>query len=322
MAPNRPFPVDPVLTALAIGYRNPAYVFIADDVLPRVPVGGEKFKWVEYPLGEGFRAPDNRVGRTGRVNRVEFSGTEQTSEVYDYGLEAPIPISDIDEARRMREQGLGNFDPEQRAITGIEDYNQINREIRVARMIQDPANYPASQKLVLSGGDQFSDYDNSDPIGVFKECLESTLVFRPNQVTMGQATWSKISSHPKLVNAVKGNLTSEGMITKQQFMDLFELRKLNIGTAYMDAAAYGQAADVQRVWGTDVLFQFINPNTLPEQGSVTHGFTATYGSKIAGSWEDRNVGLGGGKVVRSGERVRELICAPGVSFLLQDAIAA
>ena len=322
MAPNRPFPVDPVLTALAIGYRNPAYAFIADDVLPRVQVFGERFSWTKYPLEEGFRVVDNRVGRTGRVPRVEFSGSREESAVHDYGLEAPVPISDINEAERMRTQGLGNFDPEQRAVTGIEDYNQINRELRVARIVQDPANYPSSQKLALSGGDQFSDYDNSDPIAVIKECLESTLVFRPNQVTMGQATWSKLSSHPKLVNAVKGNLTSEGMITKQQFVDLFELRKLNIGTAYMDAAKFGQAADVQRVWGADILFQFINPNTLPEQGSVTHGFTAVYGSKIAGSMVDQNVGLEGGKVVRSGERVRELIVAPGVSFLLQDAIAA
>ena len=36
---------------------------------------------------------------------------------------------------------------------------------------------------------------------------------------------------------------------------------------------------------------------------------------------DPNVGLEGGETVRSGERIKELIVAPGVSFLLQDVVA-
>ncbi len=33
----RPFPIDPKLTAIAIAYRNPDIVLIADSVLPRTP---------------------------------------------------------------------------------------------------------------------------------------------------------------------------------------------------------------------------------------------------------------------------------------------
>ncbi|NDW04066.1 capsid protein [Jiella pacifica] len=321
MAPNRPFPVDPILTGFAIGYRNPAYAFIADDVLPRTPVMGERFSWTEYPLEEGFRVVDNRVGRTGRVNRVEFTGTRRDSSVEDFGLEAPIPNSDIDAAEKMKAQGLGNFDPRQRAVMGIEDYNQINREIRVASLVQSPASYPTSQKMALSGTDQFSDYDNSDPIGVIKDVIDSTLVFRPNQVTMGHRDWTILSSHPKLINAVKGGLTTEGMITRQQFADLFELKKVLVGEAYMDAAKFGHAADIQRVWGGNMVFQFVNPSADVNAGTITHGFTATYGTKISGSMPDPNVGLEGGETVRSGERIKELIVAPGVSFLLQDVVA-
>lgn len=318
---SRPFPIHPVLTAFAIGYRNPAHLFICDEVLPRVPVMGERFSWVEHPLEEGFRAPDNRVGRTGQVNRVEFSGRERESAVEDYGLDAPVPQSDIDAAANQRRLGLGNFDPERRAVMGIEDYNQINREIRVARLVQDPASYPSDMKMALAGSDQFSDYDRSDPIGTIKYSLSSTLVYRPNQAAMGQEAWDILSSHPKLVNAVKGNLTSEGIITKQQFADLFGLRKVLVGEAYMDAAKFGQSGQIERVWGRDIVFQFINPNTIPEQGTITHGFTAVYGGKVAFSQFDKNIGLQGGQMVRSGERVKELICAPGVSFLLQDVVA-
>ena len=42
---------------------------------------------------------------------------------------------------------------------------------------------------------------------------------------------------------------------------------------------------------------------------------------MAASWEDRNIGLLGGKVVRVGERMKELVTAPDVGFLLQNVVA-
>ncbi|MBY6243858.1 capsid protein, partial [Methylosinus sp. Sm6] len=81
MAPSRPFVVNPVLTGIAIGYSNPDVALIADQVMPRVEVGGESFKWTEYPLAEAFTVPSTRVGRKGRVPEVEFSGTERDGSV-------------------------------------------------------------------------------------------------------------------------------------------------------------------------------------------------------------------------------------------------
>lgn len=74
---NRPFPVNAVLTAIAVGYRNTSAMRIADLVLPRQPVGAETFKWTEYPISEAFNVPDARVGRLGRVQQLTFSGTEK-----------------------------------------------------------------------------------------------------------------------------------------------------------------------------------------------------------------------------------------------------
>ena len=40
------FPVNPVLTAIAIAYRNRR--MIADDVLPRTDVGKQEFKYLQH----------------------------------------------------------------------------------------------------------------------------------------------------------------------------------------------------------------------------------------------------------------------------------
>jgi len=99
---NRPFPIDPTLTAIAIGYRNPAHVLIAKRALPPLPVLSETFKWNEYPLAEGFTVPDTKVGRKSRPNQVEFNVSEKDASVEDYGLDDPIPYSDIQAIRDPR----------------------------------------------------------------------------------------------------------------------------------------------------------------------------------------------------------------------------
>ena len=71
---NAPFPIQPELTAIAIGYRNTR--LIADAILPRIPVGTQEFKYLMYNLADGFTVPDTKVGRKGKVNEVECAVQE------------------------------------------------------------------------------------------------------------------------------------------------------------------------------------------------------------------------------------------------------
>lgn len=324
MAPNRPFVVDPVLTAIAIGYRNPAQSLIADLVLPRVPVGGEKFKWTVYNLAEAFNVPDARVGRRGRVQQLEFSGTQQNDAVDDYGLDAPIPNSDVDAAANARALGLSAYDPEAHATQMLTDTINNIREVRVAGIVQNAANYAGARQVTLSGTSQFSDYTNSDPIGVIKTGCESTLVYPPNTMVMGRAAWSKLSSHPKIVNAVKGNLTNAGIVTRQQVAELFAdqgITQVLVGDAFYNTAKPGQTATLARAWGKHISLIYVNPIAHPEAGGITFGLTATYGTKIAGRIEDKDIGLEGGFRIRSGERLKEVVVAQDVGYFIQNAVA-
>lgn len=320
---DRPFVTDAALTAIAIGYMNPANAYIADKVLPRTPVGSEKFKWTEYPLAEAFNVPDARVGRKGRVSQLEFGGSERTDSVEDYGFDSPIPYSDIEAARENRERGVSSFNPEAHATMMITDTLQNVREVRVAAMVHNPANYAAGRKVALAGGDQFSDYANSDPVGVIKQGMDSTLVVRPNCLTMGRGVWSKVASHPKIVNAVKGNLTGEGIVTIEQFTELFRgegITEVHVGDAWFNTAKPGQPTALSRAWGNHIALTHKNPIAMPEGGGVTFGYTAQLGTRIAGRIEDQDVGLQGGVRVRTGERLKELIVAADAGYLIQNAI--
>ena len=80
-----PFSEDPILTAVAIAYRNPDYSLIADRVLPRKPVMSRSFKYQEYPLEANFTVPDSRIGRRSNPKMIEIEGAEQTAGVEAYG---------------------------------------------------------------------------------------------------------------------------------------------------------------------------------------------------------------------------------------------
>lgn len=323
MAPLRPFVVDPVLTAISIGYRNPASFRIADQVLPRASVGAEKFKWTEYPLTEAFNVPDAKVGRRGRVQQLEFGGTEQTSEVEDFGLESPIPYSDIDAAAEARARNVSTFDPEGHAAMMLTDTLQNIREVRVAGIVHTAANYSVGRKVTLAGNSQLSDYANSDPIGVIKTGCEATLIFPPNTMVMGRAVWSKLSSHPKIVNAVKGNLTEEGIVTRAQLVEMFSeygISQILVGDAWYNTARPGQPVSLARAWGKHIALLHINPLATVSGGGITFGLTAEYGSRISGRIEDEDVGLQGGVRIRTGERVKELIVAKDVGYFVENAV--
>lgn len=324
MATSRPFVVDATLTAVAIGYKNGSAMRIADKVLPRLPVSNEKFKYTVYPIGEAFNTPDARVGRKGVVKQLEFTGTELTSDVIDYGLDSPIPQSDIDVATAARAEGRTVFDPEARATEMLTETIENIRELRVAQTVFALGTYAASRRITLSGTSQFSDYTNSDPIGVFAAGMDATLVYRPNTVVLGREVWTKLSSHPKIVNAVKGNVTNQGRITIDQLRELLSgdgITDVLVGDAWTNTAKQGQTTSLARAWGKHIALLYLNPLASVEQGGITFGFTAQFGDRIAGRIEDPDIGLQGGFRIRTGERVRELISAQDVGYFIQNAVA-
>ena len=255
---NAPFPIDPHLTAIAVAYRNSAY--IADEILPRVPVGKQEFKYDVYPIDETFRLPDTKVGRKGKPNEVDLTASEVTASTEDFGLEDPIPQADIDNAA-----------------------------------------------------------PGKNPLGVLIAGMDACLV-RPNRVVLGQEVWSKLRQHPKIVKAVLGNAGDSGIARASDLAQLLEVEQVLVGQSRLNTAKKGQAATLARVWGKHALLAHVN-KLAATQGSLTFGFTAQWGQRIAGTMEDKNIGLRGGQRARVGESVKELISAANAAYFVENAVA-
>jgi hypothetical protein len=315
-----PFTVQSRLTQIAMAVKPMG--MIADLICPRIQVPGEKFIYSKLTTAELFTVPDTKVGRTGRPNQVEFSGTDTTDSTEDYGLDAPVPNKDIRSA-----QGT-NYDPEGVAAEGVATLVELSREVRVATLFTTLTNYNSALRTTLSSTGQWSDYTNSDPATAIDDMLDLMLV-RPNFGWMGRAVWTKLRKHPKLVAAVLGKLgtgaalTASGKLERQAVADFFELDQLLVGETFTQTAKPGQTATYARAWGKDAGFARIDPNvrSVRNMGLPTFAFTAQWGERIGGTIQDADIGLEGGVKVRVGEHVKELISAVEVGCLFKDAVA-
>ncbi|MBB4287742.1 capsid protein [Roseospira goensis] len=303
---------DPVLTAIAIAYSNPARTLIADTVLPRAKVGALKFEWTSYPLGQSYTPQDTRVGRRSQVRTLEIGGTRESAYCEDFGIAVPLDADTIREAERV------GHDPRKQAAEVASNIILLDREKRAADTVFDADNYDASLKDVLSGTDQFSDA-NSDPYGVLMDMLNTCLV-RPTHLVFGQTAWMPIRRHPKLVQAVKGQPVTEGVISRAELAELLEIQQVVVGEGRVNINRPGQAVELAYLWGPHVAGLYLDPTASPEAGGMTWGLTAEFGTRVSGT-KPVDMGLRGGEYVRVGETVRELVIAKHAGFFLEDVVA-
>lgn len=313
---QNPFPVNPVLTAIAVGYVPPDANLIADMVMPRVSVGGQKFTYTRYNTSDSFTVPDTTVGRRSEPNKVYTGGTEETDNVVDQGLDAPIPSVDID-AWNAAPKAAGAIGPKEAAAALIARLILLGREIRVATLVQAAANYANSQ--ALSGTARWSDYANSNPKDDLMRALDMPLS-RPNTLVIGQAAWTVVRQHPKLVKSANRNSGDEGTITRQDLAELLEINTVLVGSSFVNTAKPGQSPDFVRVWGKNCALLNIS-SELARMQQPTWGWTAQWGDRIGYEIEDKKTGLRGSTTVRVGESVKEVVADPSSGYLFNNVVA-
>jgi len=310
MGAPAPFPIQPDLTAIALMYRNAR--MIADQVMPRVPVGKQDFKYLKHALADGFTVPDTKVGRRSPPNQVEFTATETSASTQDYALDDSVPNADIENAPP-------NYDPLGKATEFVTNLIELDREVRVATLTFDTNQYAAANKTTLSGTSQWSDFTNSNPVSAILSAMDG-MVMRPNIAVMGRAVYSQLIQNPAVLKAIYGPGGTKGIATQQQLADLLELDAIYVGESWVNSAKRGQTASLARVWGKH--FALIYRDSLASAArGTTWGLTAQFGSRIAGSIEDRDIGMRGGVRVRVGESVKELVTANDLGYLFINAVA-
>lgn len=304
---NAPFVTDPIRTAITLAYANRA--FVADAVSPRAPVGAEEFTWTSYNKEDRFTIPDTKVDRKGKLNQVEFGGSEEASITADYGLEDVIPQKDIDAAARTNFDVLGN------SAELLTELVMLEREQRVAGIYHDVTNYPLNESL--AAGDKWT-AATGKPLDQIMDALEVPFM-RPNVMVINSAALLALRRNEQILQSYHGNVATEGMVPVSYLRDLLEMDEIIVGRARYNSANKGQAMTLTELWTDNCALIYRNSSAMPSKG-LTFGLTAQFGSRIARSKRDDDVGLRGATVQQVGESVKELVLADDCGYMIEGVL--
>lgn len=305
------FPVTTDQTGMVIAYKNKELV--ADRAMPIKNSLSDSlsFKWFERNLADGFTVPSTLVGRGGRPNSVAFNGAEKSGTAFAYGLESPVTQEDIDEAGKNVENLVTN------RLQSLINLVLLDREIRVAAIVQNASNYLGSQVAATAAGDKFT-LDTANPLKYILGKLDSAIV-RPNKVGMGAGAWNALRVHPSIVKAVHGNAGDSGAATRQQIAELLEVGEIIVGSGFVNTAKRGQTPIFTRCWGNHLWAHYEEPLADAQEG-LAWGMTVQVGDRYSKTVEDPHLGLKGGFWCKAGAYQAEIVTGTGAGVLLTDVV--
>lgn len=250
--------VDPVLTSIARGYKNAA--FIGEQIFPvvltdkegvTVPTFG-KSAFVEYDTERAVGADSNVLVRdkTGKLDLV----------LNEHDLAAAVDY---------REKAESLFNEESKAIRRATSGVDLKRELYAARLAQDPKVYLKSSVKALTATERWAG-GKGDPIGVIEggiEAVRNQTGLRPNLITMGASVMSLLKFHPAIQAAIGAN--ERKRITIEILKDLFQVQNVLIGEP-VSMASMKAAQDKDKtptdVWADNLMLHYVSQ---PQPGTET-----------------------------------------------------
>ncbi|WP_419737933.1 hypothetical protein [Ruegeria sp.] len=305
-----PYPVDFHRSGIAVGYANDEY--IADLILPRLAaLMRREYRFNRYPIEEHFTVPPTRVGRRSAPAMVHLSSAEDTRSVEDYGLDDAIPADDVTNTAPTA------MNPIDRASMVLTDLLMIARELRVAELVFNPAHYPDTNKITLSGSSQWTHAD-SNPLRDIV-AAQTGMIVKPTDIAMGEEVFAALRTHPRMLKATHANDGDSGIASREAMERVLMLR-IHVGSARVNTARPGQAANLARCWGKHALLYRRDPNT-DYKGPPSLGFTAPYLGRQVMVGFDPRIGVRGTYVVRVVDSCDEAMVAKLAGYFFRNAVA-
>lgn len=306
--------IDPVLTNVAQGYKQPD--FVGGSLFPQVPVSLRAGKIItfgkeDFMLYNSARAPGENT------KRIQFGYSGSNFALVDYSLEGAVPIEVYQEGNNGANGW--SIDHMAMAIKKVSSIMALRLEKAQADLARTAGNYGSSNKVTLSGTSQWSDYSGtSNPISTIetaKEAIRAATGKRPNTMVMGAAVLAKLRAHPVIVDRLK--YTGRDVATTEILASLFGVSQVLVGDAIYSNDAGTAFSDV---WGKDVVLAYTETAALADMGTPTFGYTYNLNGYpiVEQPYFDRNAKSWFVPVTRAEAPV---IAGAGAGYLITNAVA-
>jgi hypothetical protein len=287
--PNRSqvFPVNPLLTQLAIAYMQENQGWLSANVFPIVNVTSKEGLYPTIPKGSWLldeakiRAPGTVAVRGGYTVGSASYKTEQ----YAYGYTIPTEL-------RRGDTSTMAVDLDTVAVQHILQRIRTRADGLFASKYMTTGIWGIDRTGVSSGptGTQFIQWDQAASTPQNDIILSATAMLKetgkkPNVLVMGREVWDAIRKNA----FVKADLSisQTKIVTEDLFAVMCGLEKVVIAESIYNSAADGQTASMQFRVGKTALLAYSTPT--PSKYVATAGYTFSWDSVGLGNSDGYNV---------------------------------
>ncbi|MBN2544578.1 MAG: hypothetical protein JXB50_02195 [Spirochaetes bacterium] len=301
----------PVLTKIAYDYKFPQLV------------GFKLFPIINHPLDAGQIAKFKNgiiVGDTRRAYGAR--GSRVLDKAADF---VPFKIDERTLERPMDDREWKNaLEPMKTKIlsqTGklkrLQNNLGLEMESKQATLATTLANFASTSRITLSGTSQFSDYTNSDPVGVIetaKEAISLATGCEPYEcvIHMSYAVYKKLKLHTKLLAMLSANNIK--VITLDLMVTLLGVKGITVGREKI----IDQEGATVTLWGKDLVVAYV-PENIQSLDDPSFGATIRQdGYPIVDSYRDE---AATSDIVRYRDALEPVIISNVSGYLVKDAVA-
>jgi hypothetical protein len=262
--------IDVVLSNISVAF--PQGDFVGNQLFPQVNVSKQTNKyyifgresWAVEPGGD-LRAPGTAAN--------EIAGLLVSTDSYfcrDHSLRIPI-------TQEERENADNPLDPMADGTNLVTQKVLLVRELAMRDLVVTTANYEAGLSTTLAGGQQWSDYVNSNPISDVKtgvRAVHSKLFTFLNTGVFPYQVMTQLEDHPDFIERIK--YSQRGIITSELVGALFTIPNLIVPGVGYNSANPGQTPALGYIWGKDVILAYVPPSAGLKTPAYAYEFVWPY----------------------------------------------
>ncbi|MGI1671986.1 MAG: major capsid protein [Neptuniibacter sp.] len=213
--------VDPVLSAVASGYKNATYV--GTTLMPIISCPKSGIRLMKFGK-EAFIKYNMRRAPGAKTATVQYGYAADPVALVQDALNGKVPREWLRDSADIPGVDLGKT-----AINTVMNSMHLGLEIEIAELAVDANNYGANNKIVLSGTDKWTSPDSKlkQQMNSYREAIRAQIGVYPNKCIMTPTDFNACTEHPEVKDKFK--YTSSESVTPALLAKFFELEELEVG---------------------------------------------------------------------------------------------
>lgn len=257
--------IDPVLTTIIQGYRQPRYV--GELLFPKADVMASGGQVLEFGR-EAFLLRNTRRVPGADTKRITFGFLGRAFALENHAIDAVVPREIMRDASKVP-----GVDMASRAAKLAMDVNLLSLEVAQAELALNAANYDSNHKIALTGISKWSDQASNpgQQIREYKEAVRASIGVDPNVMMLSPQAFNALAEHPLIIDRFK--YTSKDSLTPAMLAALFGFERVEVGSG-VKAAESGATVTTSNIWNNAAVIAYV-PTASRGAEEPSYGYTYT-----------------------------------------------